>query len=463
MTVIASKEVVERFGPFPEGLDVKAVDGNVRELVLDRVLSGMPVVGIYRGAFKEYPGIHRLVRSEGGNPYLYEPLDTLYMEVLPRSLARLLPGARLEAVMASKPWKMEYRVNASKSVTRRTLLLRPQRAIREYVPAPIMVNYQACAIVPRCTRCVERCPENALVGKPPSLAIDRCTWCGICVHECPFNVLTMPRWGPYRVERVLSYIRRYYDGPLRLLVMEIDELKGLEYPDEATPFIVEIVDDLGWIDEKTLITGLTYGVDTIIYDPRGKLAEDPHLNRLARIAASRKELSRELRRQGLPEGGYAPDAAPARAIALLGLERLETRTPVLGVIEVNENCTLCDACVVNCPTGALEKRIEDSRITLVFRHSKCVSCEACLKVCPHDAIEVSFSVDTRLYGREVVVAEDKLVRCRVCGKPLGPRRMFLKVEEVMRSRGLPERAIKAIYLCDECRERMLRPRFQSPA
>ena len=453
MTIIASKEVVERFGPFPEGLDVKAVEGGVRDLVLDRVLSGMPVVGIYWGAFKEYPEIHRLVRSEGGNPYLYEPLDPLYMESLPRSLARILPGARLEAVMASKPWKMEYRVSASKSVTRRTLLLRPQRAIREYIPSPIMVNYQACAIVPRCTRCIERCPENALAGKPPSLVIDKCTGCGICVHECPFNVLTMPRWGPYRVEKTLSYIRRYYDGPLKLLVTEIDELKELEYPREATPFIIEIVDDLVWIDEKTLITGLTHGVETIIYDPRGKLANTTHLDRLARIATSRKELARELSRQGLPESGYAPDATPARAITLLGLDRLETRTPVLGVVEVNENCTLCDACVVNCPTGALEKRIEDDRVKLVFRHSKCVGCEICVKACPHDAIRVSFAVDAGLYGRETVVAEDELVRCRVCGKPLGPRRMFLKVEEMMRSRGLPEKVIEAIYLCDECKRR----------
>ncbi len=55
------------------------------------------------------------------------------------------------------------------------------------------------------------------------------------------------------------------------------------------------------------------------------------------------------------------------------------------VVMVEELCTHCGACIVHCPTDALQF---DEERRVVFFPEKCVACEICVEVCPYRAMEV---------------------------------------------------------------------------
>ena len=433
---------------------VKAAESNVRQEILNHILADEPVVGIYNNAYTDYINMYRLIKSRGGNPYLYEPISTNHLVSLPPDLSKTLPEAKLLGMQETKPWKLQFRVTTSKTVSRRTLLLKPLSAIREYRAHPVIVDYNACSETVKCTLCIENCPERALIGKPPEVDPLKCTECGLCASICPSKALTMPSWGPGKTSVVLGKIRERYSGPLTMLVLERNDLPVIarvETSPGKPPFIVEAVDSMDWLDARIIMDVLTYGVSVAIYDRDGRVYDD--IRRIAHVASSLQELRDILWMHsdlGVDPGNYG------LVMEELGLNRIESKTPILGIVKVSENCTLCDACVSNCPTGALRKSVEGDRVMLQFHHDKCTGCRVCESVCPHSAIHVEWGVDREMYGRTVTLIQDELVRCRNCGKPLGAKSMFQDIEKRLRARGVPEEAIKAIYLCDECKMKSFR-------
>ena len=58
------------------------------------------------------------------------------------------------------------------------------------------------------------------------------------------------------------------------------------------------------------------------------------------------------------------------------------------VIRDEDKCTHCGACVVICPTGALE--VDRDTMKVNFDSKKCIACELCVKTCPPRAMVVKF-------------------------------------------------------------------------
>ncbi len=70
----------------------------------------------------------------------------------------------------------------------------------------------------------------------------------------------------------------------------------------------------------------------------------------------------------------------------------ESLSKEIQMVRNDSNCMLCGACVVVCPTEALEMTDEGVQ----FDRDKCITCGKCEKVCSYDAIKIAgkeYSVD----------------------------------------------------------------------
>jgi len=58
------------------------------------------------------------------------------------------------------------------------------------------------------------------------------------------------------------------------------------------------------------------------------------------------------------------------------------------VVPGEERCTHCGACIVICPSGALD--IDRATMKVYFDDTKCIACEMCVPACPPGAMEIRF-------------------------------------------------------------------------
>jgi len=115
-----------------------------------------------------------------------------------------------------------------------------------------------------------------------------------------------------------------------------------------------------------------------------------------------------------------------------------------------EKCTLCSACVQECPADALQLDRSPEAEKLLFLPGRCIACRYCAEVCPEGAIEVERGLEPSP-GSWRTLVEHGAVRCISCGAPLGPRTLLEKVLRKMAEHGFPEETLRTVFLCDRCK------------
>jgi ferredoxin len=126
-----------------------------------------------------------------------------------------------------------------------------------------------------------------------------------------------------------------------------------------------------------------------------------------------------------------------------------------GAVAVDPSaCTLCMACAVACPAGALSAGGETPRLT--FIESRCHQCGLCADTCPEHAMHLTPrilcdpAVDT-----PVVLQEAEPFRCIVCGEPFATQAMINRMQNKLAGHWMyaAERQLRRLQMCRTCRTR----------
>lgn len=190
--------------------------------------------------------------------------------------------------------------------------------------------------------------------------------------------------------------------------------------DRARVKLIEIADDSGR-DALPALTPLT--------EAPLSLPEPEKRSRLNRVLARLAEL-------GSPSG--------ERVAVPLGA--------AYGAIQVDSDaCTLCHACVSNCPTPALKSGGKTPALS--FREADCVQCGLCEQACPENAITLmpGFLADEARETRHIC-HEEPAFECINCGKPFATVSTVATIKQKLANHPyFAGEAMIRLEMCEDCR------------
>ncbi len=351
---------------------------------------------------------------------------------------------------------------------------------------------------PGCTRCLDVCPTGAIIPAGETVSIDPlvCAGCGGCSAVCPSGAAdyTLPQSDDsrMRMEAMLTAYSEAGGAAPRILIHDEREGRALiamaarygrGLPAAVIPFAVNEVTQVG---HDLMIAAFGMGAGQVAIHMPTRLRREGEADALDAQAA--------LVRSMLMGTGIGPDRliviesddpdaltdalyseVPAtlthEPISPLGDKRTATRLSIAalapeggafdlpegapyGEVIVNQGaCTLCLACVSQCPVGALLDNPDMPQLR--FRESACLQCGICENTCPENAITLAPRFDPANAAREPrVLHEDEPALCIECNKPFGSRGTIERIIEKLGGAHWmfdnPERT-RVIRMCDDCR------------
>jgi len=405
--------------------------------------------------------------------------------------------ARARAFPGSHPDSVKPVISWNQTVSRRALFTLPPL---HYEPVP-SIRREDCAFDEGCRVCAMTCPWQALDPAEGLMVLNksRCTGCGGCVSACPQTAIDLPRVSPQQINAQIATLLNGSSlsvGPRGILfvcakstqALEGLAQKGLSYPAGWLPVEVPCI---GMVTATWLLQCLNLGaaatavlpclrddcrfgqkevtegrvaycrefLDALGASPDSVRLFNPHdEGHLTRALGSLPEPDKEPEKERPREIGlFAPQAT---AGALLGLaERFAPSSdrsfahpysPV-GVVQVEQGCTTCEACVHVCPTGALGLERDGELRELTFDAGLCIGCEVCAPVCPEKVVRVEKMTDIpRLAQGKLTLHRDSEVLCEACRAPVAPGAMLKRIAGMLG----PEDAGTLSFItryCNSCR------------
>ena len=338
------------------------------------------------------------------------------------------------------------------------------------------VRASSCLGTLRCGRCVDACPEAALltnddvVGMTPMVDVSRCDGCSGCLDVCPTGALSLDGHDSGTMARQLRALLQGGDGsvtPSLVIACQVAAapLHRLGERSGLPGWMVLEVACLGGVGSAWQLAALAAGARTVQLLPcerckdRGFVTRELDFTRSLLAALGDVEASRRvgvLPAEGVPlkraihaanglsalTGGTAADRMPApvgadtsarvSAWAVDQLQRASGRSAraqppghtviggegaPLGVLRASQGCTACGVCARSCPTNALSLRVGLGSTELVLDPAACTGCGLCVQACPEDVLDVVRGVDLELLaGGRVPIARVVVAACPDCGE-----------------------------------------------
>ncbi|RUR31929.1 4Fe-4S dicluster domain-containing protein [Vreelandella andesensis] len=368
-------------------------------------------------------------------------------------------------------------------------------------PRYFQVNSDICAHSASgnvgCTRCLDVCPADAISsvqGRIESrIEIDPflCQGVGSCTSACPTGAIEFRLPETRRQQDTLAtWLAAYREAGGQVPVMRFithDCLDAERNADVVTPgHLLDVpLEELGAAGHDQWLTALANGAAEV----RIQLHDDmpPRLtafiaHQIAQAHVLLEALGHDTSRVKLlkPEQVEERDALPnlmpligtaltftepykrARfnqvlaTLAALGApsndRHVMPKGSAYGGIQVDrEACTLCHACVSNCPTPALKSGGDTPALS--FLEADCVQCGLCEQACPEDAITLlpgflaASDRDTRH-----ICHEEAAFECIGCGKPFATASTIATIKAKLADHPyFAGDALARLEMCEDCR------------
>ncbi len=349
-----------------------------------------------------------------------------------------------------------------------------------------------------CTRCLDVCPTGAISPDGETVKIDPmvCAGCGGCSAVCPSGAaeyaLPRPSDSRMRLGAMLdAFAEAGGENPEVLIHDERDGRAliamaarfGRGLPASVIPLAVNEVTQVG---HDLLLGALAMGAQRVfIHLPERVRREgeaEPLDFQATLVGAMLEGMGREANRvqlietddpDQLCEALYMPsqEALSIEPVSPVGDKRAATRLSVsaltsnaepfdlpagapYGQVVLNtESCTLCLACISQCPVGALQDNPNKPQVG--FREDACLQCGICVNTCPENALKLEPRYNPDEAARRVTVLhEEEPFPCVECGRPFGSGSTVKRILEKLGGKHWmfdnPDRA-RLIQMCDDCR------------
>ena len=349
-----------------------------------------------------------------------------------------------------------------------------------------------------CTRCIDTCGAKAIRPNGDGIYVDpdMCGGCGGCASMCPTGAIVYDdppfEFMVAQLKTLVQTFDQHAEIPPRILFIDRTFGRGLiteaarfsrGLPSDVIPYEVDNVELIGHAEvlaavgagaSEALILKSPHTSETAITNQIGLVHR---LLIATEIDPSRVRILNVDDSETLETALYGTRMPPLEheEIALLGGRRelaknvmaafvghdgesslsipLEFGDPY-GVIEVDsDKCTLCLACVSQCPTGALNDRSDRPEINIV--ENACVQCGLCANTCPEQAIvlkpQMSFGKQT--LEQSSLHGEDPF-ECIECGRPFGVKSTIERIIEKLDGKHwmyTDSDNTRLVKMCDDCR------------
>lgn len=369
---------------------------------------------------------------------------------------------------------------------------------------PIYVRYEGAICAHSrskktgCTRCIDTCGAKAIRSNGDGVFIDMdaCGGCGGCASVCPTSAILYED-PPFeflvkRLKTLIGTYRSHSRSSPRVLFIDrsfgrtlISESAryGAGLPADVIPYEVDNVELIGHAE---LLAALGAGASEALILKSPKTAKTAIANQhglTTRLLAgtpvdpNRVRILEADTADALEQLLYAPRLPDPKPfdVALLGGRREVAKQVIAaftahdgeqslsialspgdpyGTIEVNsDKCTLCLACVSQCPTGALNDRSDRPEITII--ENACVQCGLCETTCPETAITLKpqFSLGKQTLAQQTLHGEDPF-ECIECGRPFGVKSTIERIIEKLEGKHwmyTDSDNTRLVKMCDDCR------------
>ncbi|WP_108444346.1 4Fe-4S dicluster domain-containing protein [Halomonas denitrificans] len=344
-----------------------------------------------------------------------------------------------------------------------------------------------------CTRCLDVCPADAVASHQGRIEawieIDpfRCHGVGSCSSACPTGAIQfrLPETARQQ-DTLLGWLAAYHAAGGTAPVVRFAEASDLATEGEAAGHVLDVpLEELGAAGHDQWLTALAAGAAEVRIQCHARMPERLSAfidDQLAQARALLAALGHAPTRIARLEAGdtFGRDALPVEPPltqtppVLDGHDKRRRLNAVLehlaglgtpdgqrhrlpagaayGDIAVDADaCTLCMACVSNCPTPALAAG--DTSPQLSFREADCVQCGLCAEACPEQAITLrpGFLADAVRSERQVR-HEEAAFPCIRCGKPFATVSTVETIKAKLADHPyFAGDALARLEMCEDCR------------